>query len=337
MDARQFDAKVIEQIDAIRRIGRKRLRRSSDLDDFTQEVVIRLYASRGQLRDGDRLGHWAAASARNLAIEWNRKRAPILMSTAPEVPVVEGVDDPTLREERWQALVNALSGLDPVERDLLVSYYVDGIGYDELQRRHGLSYSAVGVRLHRAKQKLRKRLGRLVVAGAGLFFSPRQRAFGALPMTASRTSMAFIAGAATAIVGAVAVGWAMFGTAEAAPPDMASRVMSVDTKSLTADKGAPVVEPQRGSAGGVAGWVESIDGEAGIARAMLVINGPGGMQEISTDAEGAYDLQGLAAGTYTLDVRADGYRPRTGLSLMVIAGATSPVVIRLRAEGADGP
>ncbi|MEO2006572.1 MAG: sigma factor, partial [Candidatus Poribacteria bacterium] len=77
MDQQQFDAGVLAQIDTIRRIGRGRLRQAADLDDFTQEVVIRLYAGRDQLRDSGRLAQWTSVTARNLAVQWNRRRAPI--------------------------------------------------------------------------------------------------------------------------------------------------------------------------------------------------------------------------------------------------------------------
>ncbi|MBT7101884.1 hypothetical protein HN937_31200, partial [Candidatus Poribacteria bacterium] len=105
MNAQQFDAGVLSQLETIRRIGRGRLRRLSDLDDFTQEVLIRLYAGREQLRDAERLPQWAAVIARNLAVQWNRKRAPIPMSALPAVPHGSHVDDdPALLAERWQAL-----------------------------------------------------------------------------------------------------------------------------------------------------------------------------------------------------------------------------------------
>ncbi len=236
MDQQQFDAGVLAQIDTIRRIGRGRLRQAADLDDFTQEVVIRLYAGRDQLRDSGRLAQWTSVTARNLAVQWNRRRAPIPMSSLPDLPPEAlSDDDPTLLAERWQALVSALETLDPVERDLLVSYYVDEVGYTVLQQRHGLSYSAVGVRLHRAKRKLRTRLGWLIAAVAALFHTPRHRAFGGQPMAMSRMSMACIAGIGTTITGAVAFGLVMSNNADATAPDAADNVIQIEMRKFDAD------------------------------------------------------------------------------------------------------
>lgn len=207
MDDREFEAKVLEQIDTIRRIGRRRLSRALGLDDFTHEVVVRLYAAREQLRDEKLLPGWAAAVARNLAIEWNNKRVIAPESVHTDLPGPPRPDYDALQAERWQALVSALSSLEPVDRDLLVSYYVDELGYSELQRRHGLSYSAVGVRLHRVKRKLRKCLRWAVAGSVALFHVPNRRAFGALPMGISRARLSLIAGFGAALTLAVGHVW----------------------------------------------------------------------------------------------------------------------------------
>jgi RNA polymerase sigma factor (sigma-70 family) len=171
VNEREFEAKVLGQIDAIRRIGRKRLGRLSDLDDFTHEVVVRLYAARDQRRNEELFPRWASVTARNLAAQWNTKRINPADSALVAVPGPPLPDDSTLQAERWRALVVALTSLEPLDRELLVSYYVDDLGYSELQTRHGLSYSAIGVRLHRVKRKLRRRLGTLLGGAVALFYS----------------------------------------------------------------------------------------------------------------------------------------------------------------------
>ncbi|MBT5534935.1 hypothetical protein HOK31_17845, partial [Candidatus Poribacteria bacterium] len=50
-----FDRVVLESVGLIRRIGAARLRDRGDLDDFTQAVVLRVYANRDSVRDEERL------------------------------------------------------------------------------------------------------------------------------------------------------------------------------------------------------------------------------------------------------------------------------------------
>jgi DNA-directed RNA polymerase specialized sigma24 family protein len=52
--ASSFDETVLAQLPRIRAIGRGMLPKSVDLDDFVQDVVVRVYLKRHQLRDEER-------------------------------------------------------------------------------------------------------------------------------------------------------------------------------------------------------------------------------------------------------------------------------------------
>lgn len=84
-DRNTFDARILEQIETIRRIGNKRLHAHDALDDFVQEVLVRAYAGHDRLRDADRLPQWVAGIARNLAREWSRPSpiSPVERIVAP--------------------------------------------------------------------------------------------------------------------------------------------------------------------------------------------------------------------------------------------------------------
>jgi len=106
-------------------------------------------------------------------------------------------------EERFRALRSALMALAPRDREMLMAHVVDGVAYRELRTRYGLSGSAVGVRLHRAKRRMRRQLGTMfgaVACGVGL--SARQ-AVGATMMTV-RWKTAVLVG--VAVGGTVAIG-----------------------------------------------------------------------------------------------------------------------------------
>jgi hypothetical protein len=88
--------------------------------------------------------------------------------------------------------------------------------------------------------------------------------------------------------------------------------------------------------GGIKGEITSIHGKQPIAGATVVIESPGGPVARTTDAQGAFAFDELARGAYAMDVHADGYASRTAISVTVVPGATSPVTVRMRSEGADG-
>jgi RNA polymerase sigma factor (sigma-70 family) len=201
-----FDQNLVAQIPAIRSIGRARLTDRGELDDFVQETLLRAYTRRDQLGDVERLPQWVHAIARNTAINWNRDRKylPMLSDAVDDsADGAEGAYATMEAEERFRALRAALMALAPHDREMLVAHVVDGVAYGDLQTRYGLSSSAVGVRLHRAKRRMRQRLGAMVgaaVCGVGL---GARQAIGAMIMTA-RWKTAVLVGA---VVGAtVAVG-----------------------------------------------------------------------------------------------------------------------------------
>ena len=130
-----FDALVLEHVDTIRMIGRSRLRRRDEVDDFTQDVITRLYANQERLRDRDRFPQWADATARNTSAKWNGRRSPALLADPPDCPAIEPDSQERLEnDELARRVVDALRGLDDRDRDILVAHYMDDATYAELER-----------------------------------------------------------------------------------------------------------------------------------------------------------------------------------------------------------
>lgn len=199
-----FDRAVLREIDTIRAIGRERLRRGDEVDDFTQETLTRAYAYRDQARDDDRVGAWVRAIARNTARNWNSRRRPTPSASLPDV------GDPNAsparhveEEERWTLLLAALNALSETDRALLVAHVVEEAPYATLMARHGLSRTAIGVRLHRARRTLRTRLGRTLAGAVALFGWRLDEAIGAALMMKAHPTVAI---AALILAGALVYG-----------------------------------------------------------------------------------------------------------------------------------
>ena len=196
-----FDRAVLEEISTIRAIGKERLYRRDDVDDFAQEVVLRAYAYRDQARHQDTVGAWVRAIARNTAMNWNARRRPTACAEFPDLPdtVLSAARQLASAEERGQ-LTDALSLLNETDRALLVAHVVDGEPYAALMERHGLSRTAVGVRLHRARARLRRSLRHAV--GAALAWRG-SAALGGVAIVKVKWTVGI---GAAAIAGALALG-----------------------------------------------------------------------------------------------------------------------------------
>ena len=199
-----FDQAVLREAGTIRAIGRERLHRRDELDDFAQEVVLRAYAYRDQARRQDTVGAWVRAIARNTALNWNARKRPTTCADLPDLPdAVLSAGHQLEREERYARLVEALSRLGETDRARLVAHVVDGVPYTELMARHGLSRGTVGVRLHRTRARLRRSLRHAVgTIGAAVAWRQSEALGGVVAM-----QMKWGVGAGVALIaGAFALG-----------------------------------------------------------------------------------------------------------------------------------
>jgi RNA polymerase sigma-70 factor (ECF subfamily) len=115
-----------------------------DAEDVAQDAVIAGFEKIGQLRDGGQFGPWIARIARNLSVNFVRRKAVVektLDRKPPEPVEPAGPDD---------ALQQAVARL-PVDLRLpLVMYYFDGKDVKSVARTLDISTSGVYAKLKTA-------------------------------------------------------------------------------------------------------------------------------------------------------------------------------------------
>jgi RNA polymerase sigma-70 factor (ECF subfamily) len=104
------------------------------------------------LRDGDAVGAWLAAIARNRVTDFLRSR-PHLVELPTEL---QARDDP--RRAEVAEVLRAIRSLPEAFREPLVLRLVEGMTGEEIADRCGFTYDSVRVNLHRGMQKLRELL-----------------------------------------------------------------------------------------------------------------------------------------------------------------------------------
>ena len=217
-DLFNFDKAALSQMENIRRIGQRKLRNRAELDDFVQETLLRAYSKRRQLRDTEKFDRWIAAIARNLAREWNRKKREEPMEEPPELIDWRTPHDAVEEAERNRRLRRAMESLSPADRELLRARYMDEASYAELQAQHGLSYSAVALRIHRAKKRLRKILKSIGPALILVFGGFKRAAWGRVLLMSVTTKIVVGTAAALAVVVAL---WMLLSDGDAAKNEVA--------------------------------------------------------------------------------------------------------------------
>lgn len=127
-----------------------------DAMDLLQEGFLRLHL-KWHMRDPERpLGPWMFQIFRNLAIDHLRKRSRRqVYELDPERHASpSGRSRPLLKIQLWKA-VNALP---EEQREVFVLRELHGLSYAEIAEVTGSPASAVTMRLHHARQKLRREL-----------------------------------------------------------------------------------------------------------------------------------------------------------------------------------
>ena len=124
----------------------------AEADDLMQDVFVAALERMDTLRDGDAVGAWLAAIARNRVTDFLRSR-PHLVELPAELPAR---DDP--RRAEVAEVLRAIRSLPEAFREPLVLRLVEGMTGEEIADRCGFTYDSVRVNLHRGMQKLRELL-----------------------------------------------------------------------------------------------------------------------------------------------------------------------------------
>lgn len=126
----------------------------SEAEDIAQDALLRAWRRRSTLRDSERRNQWLATIVRNEAFRQHARVKPDLTAT---VELLEGAEDErVLAAVETADLHAALAGLSERDRRLLEMRYEEDMTQAMIARRLGIPEGTVKVRLHRARDKLRR-------------------------------------------------------------------------------------------------------------------------------------------------------------------------------------
>ncbi len=143
----------------------------SDRSDLAQEVWIRVYRNIKRLQEPSRFKGWLGRITTNLFYdELRRRRSSLLVSLdAPrvvedgsmdwELPTpVPGPVDSLMTQEFYHHFRKAIAELPEVFRTAIILREVEGLSYEEIATRTGVTLGTVKSRIARARQRLQSQL-----------------------------------------------------------------------------------------------------------------------------------------------------------------------------------
>ncbi|MHB0939186.1 MAG: sigma-70 family RNA polymerase sigma factor [Armatimonadota bacterium] len=144
---------------------------AEDAQDAAQEAFLRIYDALPKFRGDASFSTWMHRIVVNVChdeMARKRRRPPTLTEITPEdgdggapaeqATTGETAEDAVLRQERRQALHQAITALPPPFREVLVLYDLQGFSYDEISQILRVNIGTVKSRLNRARNLLREKI-----------------------------------------------------------------------------------------------------------------------------------------------------------------------------------
>jgi RNA polymerase sigma-70 factor (ECF subfamily) len=131
----------------------------AEAEDLVADAFVRLWAAPGEIREAT-VKAYLFTIVRNLFLTRRRQ-------AARHVPLEEGLADPAQGRDTHAAAAQELArlrphlaALDQTDRTALLMRTAEGYSYDDIGAALGLSAGAVRVRVHRARARLARAIGR---------------------------------------------------------------------------------------------------------------------------------------------------------------------------------
>jgi RNA polymerase sigma-70 factor (ECF subfamily) len=165
MDAKTYTGILLENRDRIYTRALYILRDADEAADVTQDVFLRLWRAREGV-DAAKVDGWLSRVVHNRCIDTIRRRKVVAAhlgrgdtEVAERLPAPESLHtDPELGltlERRRERLLDAMAGLSPETRSVMMMHYFEGMKLREIADALGKTVSALKVQIHRARKALR--------------------------------------------------------------------------------------------------------------------------------------------------------------------------------------
>ncbi len=144
------------------RVAHGLLRNRAEAEDIVQDTFVRVLEHRGRLPDVRDLRPWLIRITWNLALDRRRRRRPdqaddlfLQALVAPHTPA----DQALAAAQQTRAVLQALDRLPRPERETLLLSALEELSTADIAEVMGKSDSAIRALIHRARTRLRQRLG----------------------------------------------------------------------------------------------------------------------------------------------------------------------------------
>jgi len=158
-----FEALLSPHIEHIYRLAYRFTGKRELAEDLTQELLLKLFKRRKELKNIEPLRPWISRVLYNLFIDSTRSagRQPTNNAVDIDIEQFEAAESPeqeTASAQMHQKVMRALDHLNSDQRALVVMHDMEGFTLPELSRLLDTPVGTLKSRLHRARVKLRNEI-----------------------------------------------------------------------------------------------------------------------------------------------------------------------------------
>lgn len=180
-DAQEFETFMRNYQDMVFSTAMRLLANQAEAEDVSQDVFLKAYERFGELRQSKTAGGWLKTVATNMSLNhlsryrsrwsffsdlWGKGREED-DDAQIEFPASDDVEADVAQSERRELVDRALQSMPAAQRVPLVLFHLEGLQYDEIAAKLGVSLGKVKTDIFRGREALRRKL-RLKLGDADL-------------------------------------------------------------------------------------------------------------------------------------------------------------------------
>src|SRR3954471_15008355 len=153
-----FDDALREATPRLQRFAVRRLLDPHEAEEVVQEALLRAFQHKDSLRTQDDLTAWLTVVTGRLVIDRLRVRgrATPVADVEPASRAARDTADVVVARDEARLALDALESMPGRQASVLWAREVEGLSYDEIGERFGMSEPSVRSLLHRARRTLRR-------------------------------------------------------------------------------------------------------------------------------------------------------------------------------------
>jgi RNA polymerase sigma-70 factor (ECF subfamily) len=161
MHLKYFKNEILPLKDKLYRYAFSVLKERADSEDIVQEVFIRLWQKRDDLKHIKNIEAWSMTMTRNLALDkLKAKKLEFrnLHGIEKKSHTDTGIDQRIAESEAIEGIKKLINSLSEKQKQVIILRDIEGYTYQEIGEIIGVDQNLVKVTLFRARENIRKKL-----------------------------------------------------------------------------------------------------------------------------------------------------------------------------------